>query len=122
MGPISTFFFTLQGIALQLNLVFLLISFIGGLYVAIHARNIPLWVRTPLWYLGATSFVVALSIIFEWTLGPQFILSYSRFGLIGEMLINLNIAVTALLMLINTVCRDISCMSKRRHRRRSDDV
>ena len=120
MGPISTVFFTLQGVALYINLVCLLIIFVGGLYVAIHSRNIPLWIRTPLWYLGAISFLVSLSIIFEWTLGPQFILSYSRFGLIGEMLINLTLAVTALLMLINTVLRDIRGMKLRRNRRAND--
>lgn len=120
MGPISSFLFSLQGIALHLNLVFLLITFVGGLYVAIHARNIPLWVRTPLWYLGVTAFITALSIIFEWTLGPQFLFSYSRFGLICEMLINANIALTALVMLAHTVFKDIRCMKKRRQRRADD--
>lgn len=114
LGPISTFFFTVQGITLYLNLTFLLITFVGGLYVAIHARNIPIWIRTPLWYLGLSSFIVALSIIFEWTIGPQFILSYSRFGMIGEMMINGFLAVTALLMLFNTVYKDVRCMSKRK--------
>jgi hypothetical protein len=114
MGPITAFFFTLQEIALYLNLVFLLISFVGGLYVAIHARNIPIWVRTPLWYLGVSSFIVAVSIILEFTVGPEFILSYSRFGVIGEMLINFNIAVTSLIMLVNTVWKDIRCMNMRK--------
>jgi hypothetical protein len=114
MGPITTFFFTLQGIALHLNLIFLLISFVGGLYVAIHARNIPLWVRTPLWYLGLSSFIVAVSIILEFTVGPQFMLSYSRFGVIGEMLINFNIAVTSLIMLVNTVLKDVKNMKLRK--------
>lgn len=120
MGPISSTISLLHNIALPLNLVFLLIIFIGGLYVAIHARNIPLWVRTPLWYLGATSFITALTIVFEFVLGPEFMLSYSRVGLIGEMLINLNIAIAALLMLIHTVFKDIRCMKQRRSRRDYD--
>ena len=121
MGPISSVFAMLHVIALPLNFVFLLITFVGGLYVAIHARNIPLWVRTPLWYLGATSFLTALTIIFEFVFGPQFELSYTRVGLIGEMLINFNLAITALLMLGHTVFKDLRCMKQRRHRR-SDDA
>lgn len=117
MGPISSVLSMLQHIALPLNLVFLLITFVGGLYVAIHSRDIPIWVRTPLWYLGAASFLTALTIVFEFTMGPEFILSYSRVGLIGEMLINLNIAITALLMLIHTVLKDLRCMKQRQHHR-----
>lgn len=113
MGSLSMLFFTLQEYALYLNLAFLLITFIGSLYVAIHARNVPIWLRTPLWYLGCVSFLVAISIICEWTLGPQFILSYSRFGLIGETLINFVLATTSLIMLIHTVWKDIR-NSKRR--------
>lgn len=120
MNTISSLFFSLQGITLHLNLICLLVTFLGSLYVAIHSRAIPLWVRTPLWYLGVTSFIVALSIVFEWTLGPQFILSYSRFGPIGEMLINLNIAIASLLMFINTVYKDVCSIKYRRHRRFND--
>lgn len=120
MGPISSTLAMLQHIALPLNLVFLLITFVGGLYVAIHSRDIPIWVRTPLWYLGATSFLTALTIVFEFVMGPDFMLSYSSIGLIGEMLINLNIAIASLLMLAHTVFKDLRCMKQRRSRR-SDD-
>ena len=120
MSSVSSTISTLYSIALPLNLVFLIVTFIGGLYVAIHARNIPLWVRTPLWYLGATSFITAMTIVFEFVFGPEFPLSYAQVGLVGEMLINLNLAITALLMLIHTVCKDIRGMNNRRNRRSED--
>lgn len=118
MSTLTIFFFTLQSIALYLNIVFLLITFVGSLYVAIHARRIPIWIRTPLWYLGCTSLLVAGSIVCEWTLGPQFIMSYSRFGLIGETLINFFIALNSALMLVHTVIIDIK---NSKMRRRHDD-
>lgn len=121
MGPVTSALAALHSISLSLNLVFLLIVFVGGLYVAIHARNIPLWVRTPLWYLGVISFLTALTIVLEFVLGPDFVLSYSNVGVVAEMLINLNLAIAALLMLMHTVFKDLRCMKKRR-RRRSDDV
>lgn len=120
MNTLSMVFFKLQEIALPINLVCLLVIFIGGLYVAIHSRIIPMWVRTPLWYLGATSFIVSLSIVFEWTLGSEFVFSYSKFGSVGEIIINMILAIFALLMLFHTVFKDV-CEMKKRRRRRYDD-
>lgn len=114
MGVLSTLFAYIQPATLVINFVCLIIVFIGGLYIAIHARNIPLWFRTPLWYIGASSFLVCASIVSEWIVGPEFFLSYSNFGLYGETLLNINLAIASGLMLVNTVVKDISCMRLRR--------
>lgn len=114
MGPISTFLANFYQVSLLFNFISLMIIFIGGLYVAIHARKIPQWIRTPLWYVGATSFVVALTIAFQWIIGPEFVLSYNNVGYFGEMLINFNIAVAALNMLVNTIIKDIRCIKLRK--------
>jgi len=113
-GSISLFFFTIQGYALYLNFAFLLMAFIGSLYVAIHSETIPNWIRTPLWYIGCSCFIVAISIVCEWTLGPQYLFSYSRFGLIGQTAVNFFIALTSLIMLIHTVWVDIKRAKLRR--------
>lgn len=118
MSDLIIFFFTLQGMATKINFVCLLIAFVSSLYVAIHSRIIPIWIRTPLWYVGVSCFLVAISIGCEWTLGPQFIFSYSRFGLIGETMINFFLAVAGLIMLLHTVRKDVSSINMRR---RHDD-
>jgi hypothetical protein len=114
MGPISSFISLIEPITLIVNFVCLFIVFIGGLYIAIHARNIPLWFRTPLWYIGLSSFLICVSIICEWTIGNSFFLSYSNFGLFGETLLNINLAIASGLMFIHTVLKDISCIKLRK--------
>lgn len=104
----------IQIVILTINFFALLIVFIGGLYIAVHARNIPLWFRTSLWYIGANSFLICISIVCEWTLGSKFFLSYSNFGIFGETLLNINLAIASGLMLMNTVVKDIRCMKMRK--------
>jgi membrane-bound ClpP family serine protease len=113
-GSISMFFFSIQSYVLPINFVCLLVAFFGSLYVAIHARNIVCWIRTPLWYLGVACFLVAMSIVCEWTLGPTFVFSYSRFGNIGEMMINFFLAASAFLMFMQTIYQDIKSMKMRK--------
>lgn len=104
----------IQTVILTINFSALLIVFIGGLYIAVHARNIPIWFRTSLWYIGATSFLICASIICEWTIGNSFFLSYSNFGLFGETLLNVNLAIASGLMLMHTLAKDIRCMKMRK--------
>lgn len=121
MGPLSGLFSYIQPLTLVINFCCLFIVFIGGLYIAIHARNIPLWFRTPLWYIGASSFLVCISIICEWAVGPDYFLSYSHFGLYGETLLNINLAIASGLMLVHTVFKDICCMKLRKDPRKDSE-
>lgn len=93
--------------ALVINFMCHLTMFIGGLYIAIHARNVPNWLRTCLWYIGCSSFLIAITIILGWTLGPSFELSYDNVGIIGETLFNIWIAITTVTFFYRTIATDI---------------
>jgi hypothetical protein len=114
MGIISNFISLIEPITLIINFICLFIVFIGGLYIAIHARNIPIWFRTPLWYVGLSSFLICVSIICEWTIGPSLFLSYSNFGIFGETLLNINLAICSGLMFVKTMYNDIRCIKLRK--------
>lgn len=115
MGIISNFISLIEPITLMVNFSCLIIVFIGCLYVAIHARNIPIWFRTPLWYIGLSSFLICMSIICEWTIGSSLFFSYSNFGLFAETLLNVNLAICSGLMFANTLYNDVRCMKMRKN-------
>lgn len=92
---------------IPVNFVCHLIIFLGGSYIAIHSRKIPTWLRTCLWYIGCSSFLIAITIILEWTLGQQFELSYYKIGIVAEILFNFWIAITTLVFFIKTIYSDI---------------
>lgn len=93
--------------AVLINFICHLTVFMGGLYVAIHARNIPTWLRTCLWYIGCSSFLIATTMILGWILGPDFELSYDKVGVIGETMFNMLIAITTVMFFGKTVAIDI---------------
>jgi len=90
-----------------INFVCCTTIFIGGLYIAIHSRKIPNWLRTCLWYIGCSSFFTAVTILLGWTLGPQFELSYDKIGIIGEILFNCLITITTITFFFKTIKSDI---------------
>lgn len=113
ISTLSTFT-SLYGLAI--NFTAHILIFIGTFYVALHNRNLPKWHITPLWYAGMCSLFVAITIILEWAIGPEFPLSYWNLGLMGETLLNISIASIAVIMLIGTVRKDLHEAKKRKLR------
>lgn len=97
-----------NSLALPINFICHCIMFIGGLYIAIHSRIIPKWLSTCLWYIGCSSFLIAITIVLGWIYGPQFQLSYDSLGFFGEILFNFWVAITTALFFFKTVLIDIS--------------
>lgn len=107
--------FLLNSLALPINFMCHMSIFIGGLYIAIHSRCIPTWLRTCLWYIGCSSFLIATTIIIEWSLGDQCELSYSNIGFFGEILFNIWIAITTFVFFLTTIHTDIKHSKIRRN-------
>lgn len=93
--------------ALIINFFCHLTMFFGGLYIAIHSRLIPNWIRTFLWYIGCSSFLIAITIILGWVFGDQYELSYSSVGVIGETLFNIWVSIMTLAFFYKTIISDI---------------
>ena len=104
---------TVDPYAVMINFLCHVIVFFGGLYVAIHSRSIPNWLRTCLWYIGCCSFLIVTFIICGWTLGNDFVFSYANAGVIGETLFNIWISITTLAFFFNTLAEDIKYSKKR---------
>lgn len=90
------------------------ITFLGAFYVAMHARHLPQWHITPLWYVGLISLFNAFAILFQYIIGPQFHLSYWNISLFSETLSNVSVSLIAAAMFINTVAIDFRERKKRK--------
>jgi hypothetical protein len=100
---------------LGINFVAHTLIFIGTFYVALQNRNLKQWHITPLWYAGLLSLFVAITIIIQWSIGPEHPLSYWNIGLMGETLLNVAFAAIAVIMLVGTVRLDLRNAKKRRN-------
>lgn len=98
---------------LSINFIAHTLIFIGSFYVALHNRNLPQWHITPLWYAGLCSLFTSIAILLEWSIGPEFPLSYRNIGVMCETSLNISIAAIAVIMLIGTVRQDIKYRKKR---------
>jgi hypothetical protein len=94
---IDNFTDLLDTFILSISFVCHLIIFTGISYTVFH-KNLPLWQRTSLWYIGISSCFVAFTIILQWMFGPKFPLSYDNIGILGEVLLNMSMAFCAYLM------------------------
>lgn len=99
---------------LPLNFVCHLTIFLGGLYVALHSRCLPSWVVTALWYIGLCSSINCLTIILEWTNGPDCVLAYTNIGTSTETLLNVTLALTVFSCFSNTLLKDFKGMKDRK--------
>lgn len=99
---------------IPINFVLYSIIFAGTFYVTIHNRKLPAWHITPLWYLGLASFFICITILLELIFGPEFPLSYTNIGIIGEMLTHVSLASITIIMFIMTVFSDLRGMKNRR--------
>lgn len=65
---------------IALDVVLSTIIFLGALFVLMKNEKLPKWHVTPLWYIGITSLLSVLSVIFEYLFGKDFALSYFNVG------------------------------------------
>lgn len=105
---ISTIIYFLATWQLPLNFLIHGTIFVGALYTAIHNRDLPDWVVTPLWYVGLTNLFTLITIVCQWSLGPEFYLSYWNIGALSETLSRLSIALIMFVLLVKTLQCDIS--------------
>lgn len=110
------FYGTLIALSLPLNLFCYAIIFIGSLYVALHCRNLPNWLVTPLWYTGISAFLTGVAITLQWIMGKDFPLSYYNVGLLCELMLHSSMAITMGLLFFNTVRKDIAGAKNRRRK------
>lgn len=75
-----------------LDFVSHLLIFSGIALFVIFWRAAPQWHVTPLWYVGLSSFAIALTVAIEWVFGPGCPLSYYNLGTILETLFDLSLA------------------------------
>lgn len=99
--------------ALIINFLAHFTIFIGAFYVAIHNRSLPQWHVTPLWYTGLCSLLVSITIMIQWTIGPEYPLSYWNAGVMCETLLHVSIAAIAAVMFTRTVLIDLRYRKKR---------
>lgn len=97
-----------------INFICYLIIFLGGFYVAIHARVLPRWATTCIWYIGLSSFFVGSTIIVEWVFGQDHEFSYFMMGHAGEIVMNISITVMVFFLFFHTVYQDIKYKKKRK--------
>lgn len=88
--------------------------FIGGFYIAIHSRKIATWLRTCLWYIGCSSFLITISVVLQWVLGADFELSYANTQIISHTLLYMWIVITTLVFFLKTVAIDIKHSKQRK--------
>lgn len=104
-----------------INFICYVTVFIGGFYVAMHSRIMPRWASTCVWYLGLSSFFVAVTILVEWLFGQMHPLSHFMMGDFGEMIMNLNLCIIVVFLFFHTIYRDIKSKKERKNVRRKED-
>lgn len=87
--------------------------FLGGFYVALHSRVLPTWAITGIWYIGVSSFLALLPIVFEWLNGPGFEFSYTMLGRVTDTFLHINVAIMVILLFLNTIYKDFKGMKHR---------
>lgn len=110
---ITEFIVFLNSLSVLINFVCYLLVFIGSFYVAIHNRKLPQWHITPLWYLGLANLFMAVTILVNWTIGPEHPLSYWNMGTVGQALCNIILASIVAVMFVVTLGCDIINRKKR---------
>lgn len=91
------------------------VVFACSLYVAVHNRDLRQWVVTPLWYLGILSGFTAATTVIQWSIGPENPMSYWTLGILGELSIQILIAVIMFLTFLDTVRTDLK---NKKHRQK----
>lgn len=88
--------------------------FFGTFYVAVHNRSLPQWHIVPLWYTGLFALLGAITILVQWTIGPEHPLSYWNLGRFVETLLNVSVASIAIIMFSGTLLKDLKGSKNRK--------
>lgn len=111
---ISELILSLNSLDVTLNFISHLLIFIGAFYIALHNRDLPEWLITPLWYLGLVHLFTGITAIIQWTVGPENPLSYWNMGLFGEVMCNIALSAIVVVMFVMTLRNDIIGSKNRR--------
>ena len=87
---------------LIINLITHTIVFMGGFYVAMFNKRLPLWHVTPIWYIGLASLFTVLTIVFEYIFGMTFPLSHFNMVLLSEAILDISLAYLVIVMFVGT--------------------
>lgn len=107
--------FLLNSFNMPINFICHSLVFISSFYVAMHNREIPQWVITPLWYLGLTSLLISISILVQYFISPEHELSYWNLGSVLEYVSNIILSFMCVMFFSTTVFKDIKGAKKRKH-------
>jgi hypothetical protein len=118
---ISEFISIVSAYSTIINFFCYIFVFLGGLYVAMHSRILPKWAITSIWYLGLSSFFVAVTIIVEWIFGQHHPFSHFMMGDFGEMIININLCAMVFFLFFHTLYHDFMNKRGRKLMRRKED-
>lgn len=83
------------------------------LYVAIHNRDMPNWILTPLWWLAAISGFTATTVVVQWVAGPENPMSYWTLGILGEISSHIVLAIISFGLFLQTIKTDLQNRKKR---------
>lgn len=96
-----------------INLASHILIFAGSGYALLHARQLPRWHLTPLWYVGLGSLAAAISILLGLIMGDGFALAYARIGVLLETAVNVALGLLAATMLYHVIRADIAGRKRR---------
>jgi hypothetical protein len=108
----------MDNVVLPLNFFCNFIIFLGGFYVVLHSRNLPHWITTCLWYIGLCSLFTSITIGIDWIWGPEFPMSYTNIGLLGETASLIALTITVFLLFSKTIMIDYR---NKKNRKQSSD-
>lgn len=109
-------------ILMPINFVCNFIVFLGGFYVALHSRTMSTWATTCLWYIGLASLFTSITIGVDWIWGPEFPMSYTNIGLLGELASLFTLTGTVLILFGKTVFSDFIYRKKRLTRENQPEI
>lgn len=96
----------LDNISLTLHLLFHMITFLGGLQIALYNRSLPHWIVTSLWYIGLSSAFVSLTMAMQFAYGEEFPMSYNNIGDIADLVNHGMIAMTIISLFMHTTWKN----------------
>lgn len=104
----------LNQISLSVTFISNILIFLGGFYVAIHSRTLPIWAVTCIWYLGLSSLLISLTVCMGWIFGDYFPLSYANLQIVCDLIQRVILATTVVLLFTNTVYTDFKYRKNRK--------
>lgn len=92
---------------LVINFICHVTIFLSMFYIAVHNRELPNWVVTPLWWLAVISGFIASTILIQWIIGPEHPMSYWTLGTVAEVISHLILAIIGFILFLKTCYLDL---------------